>query len=63
MLGKNFKKLQEHITVLKERETHKVLQVEELLKLNEGLQKVRKENEVEAKALRKELEQVKGELE
>lgn len=59
MLGQNSKKLREHIALLIEREACRVSQVKDLFKLNDGLLKVK---EAEAKALGKELEQVKGAL-
>lgn len=63
MLGKNSKKLQEHIFMLQEREVNRVSQVEELLKLNDGLLMVKGDRKVKVQALGKKREQVKGELE
>lgn len=55
MASKTSKKLQEHITILRERQAHQTLEMEELLKQNSQPVKVEKKKESKVKALKREL--------
>lgn len=62
VFNKNSKKLQEHNVALKEREAHKVVQVEELLKQLEYLVEVEKVKEAKTESLKREPKKVKDDL-
>lgn len=61
-LSKNYNKLQDHISILKEREAKKVTQMEELANQKEKLAESWKVKEAKVVALRYELEKAKSNL-
>lgn len=58
MVGETSKRIQDHVATLEEREARLTTEVAEMLKQNEKLLEIKRENKVEMDALRKELGQV-----